>query len=577
VSLPNISRHEVELLVEQTRRRIFSLDIFRPQPHQDCVFKSQAQSLVVKGGNRGGKTLCASVLFSAIATDSYITLSTGERIRARRPHEIGRPLQMWIMAYDHESVGRVIHAKLFRKGAFKVIRDEVTGDWRSFSYVTDEHRMDEARDADPLIPARYIRPGSWVWEQKAAKIFSKVDIIHPVTKEVLAEIHAFTSKSENPPQGSAASIIYIDEQLYRGGLKELLGRLPDGPNGRLFWSSYPRTAAPELRELCIKAKEYEGNPKPLIEVVTLTTSGNMEIDPEGKKNFLESLTPEERIVRDQGDFLLDGMTLYPLFDPSIHCAYQRCQKCIQDATAQCTCKDGDDKIASVLRNNKGQPPDDWTRELILDPGTTHPGVLFCAIPPPTFGEYLVVYDELYPGKVDARQLATLVKNKVGRHFFNRFIIDFRAGRQTPMGFGHTIMNEYAEAFRGAGLKCVATGSSFSYGSDNVGGRIMELQSTMHLNSAGKPKLRIVNQNCTNLVKQLQNVLRDDVSDNAMDVRPMKGQRIDLHDCLCYWVASRPFWVKPQPRADSGSAVWREAMMIRMLQTEEQAPAWGAIT
>ena len=98
------------------------------------------------------------------------------------------------------------------------------------------------------------------------------------------------------------------------------------------------------------------------------------------------------------------------------------------------------------RQNNWQPPSNWTRELILDPGTSKPAVLFVAIPPPTLGEYYVVYDELYPGRADADQLAKMIKVKMQGYPFYRFIIDQRAGKQTPMGFKISIAENYARAF-----------------------------------------------------------------------------------------------------------------------------------
>jgi hypothetical protein len=143
-----------------------------------------------------------------------------------------------------------------------------------------------------------------------------------------------------------------------------------------------------------------------------------------------------------------------------------------------------------------------------------------------------------------------------------------------MNFGITIQQNLAEAFREFGLKCYATGSNFSYGSDNVGGRIMKVQSAMHLNESGRPKLRIVNHACPNLCKQLRDVLRDDVSGNELDVRHMKGQRIDLVACVEYWVASNPMYVKPQPPISEANLIALQAARYRG-RVSTETPAWGS--
>ncbi len=101
----NLTVHQAEALVERARRRVFALDIFRSQPHQDPFFESMHREFLLRGGNRSGKSVCAGVLFGAIAMDAYITLSDGRKIRARRPHQVGRPLIMWVIGYDQSTSG----------------------------------------------------------------------------------------------------------------------------------------------------------------------------------------------------------------------------------------------------------------------------------------------------------------------------------------------------------------------------------------------------------------------------------------------------------------------------------------
>ncbi len=216
--------------------------------------------------------------------------------------------------------------------------------------------------------------------------------------------------------------------------------------------------------------------------------------------------------------------MYPLFDPNTHCAYQRCSRCIANSRAECLCRDTDDDIARILRQNNGQPPADWTRELILDPGTNNPAVLFCAVPPASLGEYYVVYDELYPGRKDAYQIAPLIKSKMGNFHFNRFIIDYAAGRQKTMSFSLTVEANYAEAMAKHGIRCANSGSHFTWGSTDVGGRIMRLQSWMHLDSRGKPRLRIVTHLCPNLCRQITDCIKAEVNDQVIDDRPAPAKR-----------------------------------------------------
>ncbi len=554
-----LSPSQAQMLVEKANRQFSALDLFRPQPHQDPIFTSGATQLLVKGGNRSGKSLCTAALFSAFATDSSITLSTGQKVRIRREHErdVGRPLTCFIVAYDAQNIGRNIHRLLFEKGAFDIIRDRRTKQWRAFDYQNpdDLQRKNEARPAPPFIPARYIVPKSFSWEQKSAKIFTQFFVHNPVTKEVITKVYAFSSKAE-APQGTPCSFIFIDEQLANQDLSELAARLPDGPRGRLVWSSWPRGGDSCLLEFSRKAKEQEGQENPQLQQITLTTSGNMQIDEIGKRQFIENLTPEERIARDLGEFMTDNLKMYPIYSPDVHCAYRQCPICRAKPDAECPCKDTDDELASILRKNNGQAPRDWCRELILDPGTSNPGVLLCAVPPKDLGDYLIVLEELYPGRKDATQLAPLIKQKTGSFQYNRFIIDQNAGRQTSMGQTYSVADTYAHAFQKFGLRCKNSGSHFIFGSNNVGARIALVQEAMHLDKSGKPRLRIVNHLCPTLCKQLQETLKAESKGDPIDDRHAKGQKVDLVHCLEYWVASLPFYVEPPLENQSSDPKWK---------------------
>lgn len=526
----DITSREAAALIEAARRRTTALELFRSQPHQDCIFQSAAREILVRGGNRSGKSTSCAVLTAAIATDAYITLSTGERVRARRPHQIGRPLTIWLIGYDQRHIGESLYRMLFRPGLFKIIRDLGTGQWRAFDYnsESDAARADEAQPSFPLIPNRYIKPNSWVYEAAGNNEFKKVTIQHPVTKEVLAEIYAYSSKAE-PKAGDPVDLIFIDEAIkYPKHYAEWQARLADR-RGRMFWSSWPAASNPALRRLTERARECKDDPNPLVQEFKLTTSGNAQLDPEGKRQMIAGWSEEERLARDQGEYALDQLRMYPLFDKAFHCADYP--------------EGVEDEITKALRQNNWQPPSNWTRELILDPGTSKPAVLFVAIPPPTLGEYYVVYDELYPGRADADQLAKMIKVKMQGYPFYRFIIDQRAGKQTPMGFKISIAENYARAFEENNVSSVMTGHRFAWGSANVEARIMRLQSWLHINpkSGSFPYLRVVTHKCPVLCRQMEEYVKEENDGSTVGDKPAKDQSIDEAVCLEYFAASFPKW------------------------------------
>lgn len=527
----NLTNREAAALVEMARRRTTSLDLYRAQPHQDPIFESLAREMLVRGGVRSGKSTSLGVKTAAIATDGYVTLSDGRKVRARRPHQVGRPLTIWIIGYDQRHIGETIYRILFKPGLFKLIRDRETGQLRAFNQADpdDAARSAETLPSYPLIPNRFVKPGSWDWENKGNNEFKKVTIWDPVTKETLAEIYAYSSKAE-PKQGDPVDVIWIDEAIkYPKHYQEWQSRLADR-QGQLYWSSWPRANNEALRALTERAKEQDpDDPEPMVNEFILTTSSNAQLDPRGKRELLAGFTEEERASRDRGEYSLDQLKMYPLFDRGFHCA------CLDETL--------NDPISDTLRRNNWIPPMDWTRELILDPGTRKPAVLFCAIPPPTLGEFYVVFDELYPGRADADQLAPMIKTKMQGYPFYRFIIDQRAGKQTTMGFGMSVADNYSRTFKDNNIKSVTTGHHFIWGSPNVESRIMRLQSWMHPNTKNGPYpyLRVITHKCPVLCKQLEDYIKEERMDNEVGDRPAKYQNVDTCVCLEYWCASFPKW------------------------------------
>ncbi len=129
-----------------------------------------------------------------------------------------------------------IYRILFKSDLFKMIRDERTGDGEH----TTEHREQILIDRRRCELRRQsyqsatIVPRSWDWENKGNREFKKVTIHHPVTKEILAEIYAYSSKAE-PKAGDPVDVIWIDEAIkYPKHYSEWQARLADR-RGRLFW------------------------------------------------------------------------------------------------------------------------------------------------------------------------------------------------------------------------------------------------------------------------------------------------------------------------------------------------------
>jgi hypothetical protein len=511
-----------------------SLSLFRPLEHQEPFFRNWARQHLLRGGNRSGKSTCAATMFASVALDIPVTLSDGSQLSMRKPWQKGKCLRMWVIGFDLRHIGETIHRLLFREGLFKIIKDKETGRYRAYRPwdPEDSSRESEVKDSAPLIPKRYIKPNSWDWENKKNREFKRVTISHPVTGEDLAEIYAYSSKSD-PKAGDPVDFIWIDESIDNADhYKEWRARLFD-LRGSLIWSSWPAVNNDALASLTEEALKQSVKPNPLVRETVITLSANKSLSEEVRSEALGMFTTdEEKRARDSGEYVTDMLRMYPLYDEFIHQAVI----------------DGDpDEVSSILRGSNGTPPADWTIELALDPGTSHPGVLFGAIPPYHIGRGRanVVYDVLYPDRHDATQLAKLVAEKLGGRKINRAIIDWSAGRQTSMGHSVTNDENYRRAFAAAGVQLESGDFYFTRGSNNVGGRIGIVQEWMHMDPRGLPPLRIVRGNCAKLCDQLRKYKKSCVNNDVKDDRPAPGQQIDLAVALEYWAASNPQYVQPK--------------------------------
>ena len=519
-----------------TRRRNDGLELFRAMPTQMDAVTSTASELGIWGGNRSGKSTIGAMKFAAVARDKPIYGPSGKPYDQRMPHQKGRRLIMWVIGLQLNHIGQTIHRLLFREGLYKMIRDEKTRQWRAYNPEKDAGRTDQIRGSFPLIPQGEIKSISW--DTKASKQFEYIEMEH-------ADIYAFASTSD-VKQGDPVDYIWIDERIaIAGHYPEWQARLSD-VKGRIVWSSMPRADNGAMLRLNKRAREQaeevqEGfREKSDVEVIRLQFSSNPHIDSEEKRKRLEGWTEDEKKQRDRGEFLTDNIKIYPTFNPEIHRAIYR------DSSE-------DDAISRILRARNGEPPADWCREMILDPGTAKPGVLFGAVPPRDLWEgnepYLIVYGEIYRPRTDASPLMRMAKDKGAGFWFRRFIIDQRAARQTPMGFSGTVGQNYSHFLKEVNFKSDETGFGFIPGDPTIEARWQLVERALRFRPCGRPQVRIVAENCPKLIDQLQENVKATSKDpiSGVDViheKPAPGQQDDLRNCFEYWVSRNPEYVKP---------------------------------
>ena len=127
--------------------------MYRPMEHQKEIHKTKASEVVVIGGNRSGKSLCTFIEDARAAC--------GSDPHGKYPEENGI---LAIIGRDWKHIGMVVYPMLFKAGAFYIIKDLKTGDWRAYDPEVDEPRKSERKPAPPMIPPRMIKKISWLKE-----------------------------------------------------------------------------------------------------------------------------------------------------------------------------------------------------------------------------------------------------------------------------------------------------------------------------------------------------------------------------------------------------------------------------
>lgn len=495
--------HLKDVQIELAERRLEALRLYEPMPLQDEFHKCVASERILLGGNRGGKTLCISVEAARAAT--------GQDPYGKYPKEDGN---LVIIGRNWPHIGMVIYKSLFRPGAFRIIRDEETGYWRSFRPGKDEHRRAETKPAPPLIPPRFVKDVSWVL--KNAHYMQRAELFNGWT------IYCFSSEGE-PPQGFQADAVWIDEDVSNEAwIGEMQARLADR-KGRFMWSAMPHSKNDALLGLCERAeKEVEaGTENPIIKKFTLRFLDNPHIDSEEKKKNIErwsALGHDELRMRAEGEFTTESTLMYPNFNQSVHI---------------------------LPRAELPQVPDDWTKYVAIDPGHTVMATLFAAVPPDE--KFLLFYDELYLRNANALIWGEEFCKRAKTQSIRSLIMDMHGGALRDLGSGRLPHELYSEQLRKHGFKAEITGTSFIPGSDDIPARTSIVRQMMHIRGDGTTRFKILEGSCPNLIRELKRYRKKTTTVNGqVFVTDEPYTRGEVHACQTaeYMCAYEPKYHKP---------------------------------
>ena len=535
------SRSELQLgmaaAARLARNKLDALELFRPTDYQEQVVLSDASEILVKGGTRSGKSVIVAAMVAAYLRNKPLTFSDGRRVNVREESWSSRPVTAWLVGLQLDHIGQTLHRLLCRAGAFDIVRDAETGLWRAWQpgFIPGDDKIPDKdrKPAPPMIPPSEI--ADTTWENKKEFKFTSLIMKNG------SVAYGFAS-SGSVKRGDPVNIIWVDEEIQDSAhYPEWQSRISDR-KGRIIWTSWPALKTPALlrmnRRAAEQREEVNRGDRKKADVVCFTFIGSKSpyIDDEEKRKRAEGWTEEERMARDFGEFATGSLVVYPEFDRRYHAVDYGHDSPLND------------KVTETMRRLNWNVPADWCVDLILDPGTNRPALIWGAIPPREFWDnsepYYIIYRELAVPRIDAFEIARRVKSADPGRRYARFIIDRKAGDQTPMGFAHRVSEQYSLGFRKESLRSQLTGDMF-LPSDHVWiSRSMKLRSWMRgREGCPRPQLRIVAHMCPTLIRQLEETLKDVAKEDVKDaIAP--GQVHDVLDVAEYWAGSDPVFVSP---------------------------------
>ena len=512
---------------EISSRQMEALKLYEPLPMQDAFHRSRAPERVITGSNRSTKTTAAAV--------ECARAITGQDPYGKYPARNGR----WYCVTAHERlIGSVFHEKLFKPGAFKIIRDLTTGLWRAFRpwLPEDAARAPAARPVPPLVPARFIKGRiSWAKKNEGIPRFGRL-----ITGW---EITFLTSEGRLPKGVDIDGAWFTEEIENKEGLdwySEIAARLIDR-SGKFFWDATPEVGTEQLQELRDRALECAGADDPPIQEFFFTLADNPHIADRDKQIFGGKLSEEMYRVKVLGEPALLGRRVFPEFNKNFHVV------------------------------DHFEVPLEWTRYVAIDPGHQVAVATFVAVPPRAPAGRRYVYDELYLNGCDANKLAAQMEAKVSGQVIEAYIIDWQMARQTELGSGKTVAWQYEEAFKARNLRSRLAGMNFVPSSSDRKAGIEAIRGLLRPLEDGLPGICIMRDAAPRLVEQLRKHLKQVIAGVITD-DPIR-RNADCIDTLRYHCMYNEEYIRPPSPKPVRS---RAAIAMEMKRERRRQESGGSV-
>jgi hypothetical protein len=401
----------------KVQRRYEGLSLYRPLPLGEEFHSANIPFRVAGGGNRSSKTISCSVE----AARAFCGCDPHDKYRKENGHA-------WVVGLEADQL-TILYRKMFEPGAFRIIKDEFTGCWRSVRpdpndpKVLDPYDLAYAekwKDAPPLIPERMVR--SIAWEDRAKDQPRLISFTNGWRS-------LWRSSKGDPPQGDEVHLVLFDEEMLNLHFfyEAVRGMTYLGGNPRyipkMIWSATAQVGNIEFSSLCDRAEQGDKS----VRLYDFLIDDNPYVSSDEKEKFLSSLPPGERETRYYGIRADKRRRCYPMYDP----------------------------MTNWENGGHGTEPIEidpvrFCRWVFIDPGISPAEVLFVAIDPEQSRK--LIYDGFQMDGATGDKLAQAIKDRERGMQFEGFIIDSHMGRQSPMTDDKTtVAAEYRKAFENANL------------------------------------------------------------------------------------------------------------------------------
>lgn len=522
MSDPRRTLLKVSRALEERERE--ALRIYTPQPNQEAVFRSDARRLLIRGGNRSGKTLSAAVH----EADAMMGLA---RCGAEPKDPTG--LRVLLVSLDFTLLAENIYRKLFEPGAFYYCPEcmgvrhvcKCEGDW-------DERK----REAPPLIPPRMVKETAWLDKRRG------VPVKCWLRNGVVIDFRS-TDQGRAKFQGIPWDRVWCDEEATNDD--DIMNEIERGLIDRkgvmkisatplaasLTMVNWSERAAQEKADNELREGDGEAMHVPYYEEVQLFTDDNLALDPLEIERFFENMGEEEEGVRRRGEFLVQqGLVYGREFDKNVH-------------------------LCDTFK-----VPQDWTVYEIMDPGHANAfATLYWAVDPE--GDHWI-FDELYLRREDIPDVVRKQKALLdggspaieGQHKAQRCLIDPAADQTGPGMSGKSVRSQIHEEKQRQNHASWDGGHKTYKAHNEVQAGIFAVKALLKPRAAtGKPRLHVM-RHLSHLMREMRRY-RWPRPQPGLDLVEKKGPlKKDDHlcDCLRYGALANLQHVPPEMRPGWGA-------------------------